>query len=256
MTVRLDVYLTERGLAPSRHRAAEWIRNGCVTINGQVIEKPSHIVPPDVEVGISETAPYVSRAGIKLAHALNAFGVSCEGLNVLDVGASTGGFTDCLLRHGAKHVWAVDVGHGQLADSLRKDERVVSLEGINARQLSGSILGRPAELAVVDVSFISQRLIWPAILDCLTEQAPIISLVKPQFEAGRSAVGKGGIIRDSGIHQRVLDELEAYARTLGLQVIAKTESPILGGDGNKEFFFLLTRTGPVRDEDSEQAVDR
>lgn len=240
MTSRLDVYLTERGIAPSRHRAAEWIREGRVTVNGQEERKPSRTVPADAQVDVSVDASYVSRAGTKLAHALDVFQIDCGGLLALDVGASTGGFTECLLRRGAKQVWAVDVGHDQLADSLKRDGRVISLEGINARRLTASLLGGRAELATVDVSFISQKLIWPVLRCCLTERARIVSLVKPQFEAGRAALGKSGVIRDPKVHARVLDELRAFAREIGYDVLAETRSPILGGDGNQEFFFLLS----------------
>ncbi|MDR1736031.1 MAG: TlyA family RNA methyltransferase [Oscillospiraceae bacterium] len=239
MTLRLDVALAKRGLASSRSQAAEWIRGGRVTVDGVVQCKPSVLVPLDAVLAADAGEGFVSRAGIKLAHALDVFSVSPGGLCVLDVGASTGGFTDCLLRRGARKVWAVDVGHGQLAPSLRGDARVVLTEGVNARDLSPETLGGTADMAVIDVSFISQRLILPAVTGCLNGGAPIISLIKPQFEAGRGNVGKGGVVRDARIHARVTDELGAFAEGIGLKVLGTVESPIPGGDGNKEFLMYM-----------------
>ena len=244
MTVRLDVYLTERALAPSRRQAADMIRAGRVTVDGIVALKPSRLVSPETEISVVAEQAYVSRGGQKLEHALDRFGIDPGGLSVLDAGASTGGFTECLLRRGAKRVWAVDVGHGQLAQSLRDDPRVTVMEGVNARELTPERLGGLAELATVDVSFISQKLIWPALIGCLTEQAGIVSLIKPQFEAGRAAVGKGGIVRDPKARRRVVAELSAWGESLGLTVCAVMESPILGGDGNQEFLMFLRKGSP------------
>lgn len=241
MTTRLDVSLTERGLAPSRHRASEMIRAGLVQVDGQIVQKPAYLVLSGTKIDVKLGHTYVSRAGQKLEHALVHFDIDPRDLNVLDIGASTGGFTDCLLQRGAARVWAVDVGHGQLAESLRVNPRVTVMEGVNARELKPMQFESRADMAVIDVSFISQRLIWPALIGCLTEQAAIVSLVKPQFEAGRAAVGKGGIIRDHHIHQRVIDELMLFAERLGLIVHGLTDSPILGGDGNREFLLFLGR---------------
>ena len=242
MTVRLDVYLTERALAPSRSQAAVIIRAGLVKVNDCTVLKCAYPVPPEAVVSVEPRRAYVSRAGQKLEHALERFGIGPAGLSVLDIGASTGGFTECLLTRGAARVWAVDVGHGQLAQSLRDDPRVVVMEGVNARELRPEQLGWLADMAVIDVSFISQRLIWPALIDCLTERAVIVSLVKPQFEAGRAAVGKGGIVRDAKTHRRVIEELTAAAQSSGLAVREVIASPILGGDGNQEFLMWLRKS--------------
>ncbi len=236
--MRLDLYLASRGMTESRAKAASAIAEGRVTVNGRPAVKPSTPVSETDEVVLlaSETS-YVSRAGTKLAHALDVFHVSPEGLTVADIGASTGGFTDCLLRRGAKYVYAVDVGTGQLHPSVLSDERVRNMEKTNARFLTKDSFDRPVDMAVADVSFISQSLLYPAIASFLPENAFFISLVKPQFEAGRESLGKNGIVRDPDgkIIRKIMERLISDAEKAGLLFIDMTDSPIAGGDGNKEY---------------------
>jgi 23S rRNA (cytidine1920-2'-O)/16S rRNA (cytidine1409-2'-O)-methyltransferase len=234
---RLDALLVQRGLAPSRQRAAALILAGKVRVDGRQALKAGQRVPPDssVEVfGTEET--YVSRGGVKLAGALEAFSVSVAGLVAMDVGASTGGFTDCLLRRGARRVYAVDVGYGQLAWELRRDPRVVVLERSNIRYLAREEVPDRVHLAVVDASFISLTKVIPRVLDFLEEEARLLALIKPQFEVGRREVGKGGVVRDPELHRRVIGELERFCRDLDLDVEGVVESPLLGPKGNREFF--------------------
>jgi 23S rRNA (cytidine1920-2'-O)/16S rRNA (cytidine1409-2'-O)-methyltransferase len=244
-TSRLDIVLVERGLAASRERARGMILAGQVRIGGVVIAKAGHPTPADADVTLIEPDhPYVSRGGVKLAHALDVFGVDPAGRQALDVGASTGGFTDVLLRRGAPRVVALDVGHGQLDWRIRSDARVVVLERINARTLTPEALpesARAFDLAVMDLSFISVRQVLPALLPVLVPGADVIVLVKPQFEAGRDEVGKGGLVRDPAVHARVIEEVTASASALGLSRVAMTESPITGTEGNREFFLHLRR---------------
>jgi 23S rRNA (cytidine1920-2'-O)/16S rRNA (cytidine1409-2'-O)-methyltransferase len=245
-TSRLDVILVERGLAASRERARGMILAGQVRVGGDVVSKAGHPTAPDAEVTLVEPDhPYVSRGGVKLAHALDAFGIDPLGRRAIDVGASTGGFTDVLLRRGAVHVLALDVGHGQLDWRLRNDPRVSVLERVNARTLAGDQLpaaSRAFDLAVMDVSFISVRQVLPAILPFLAPGADMVVLVKPQFEAGRDEVGKGGLVRDPAVHARVVEDVAAAATALGLSRVATTESPITGSEGNREFFLHLHRS--------------
>ena len=245
MKQRLDVVLVERGLAASRERARAMVLAGQVRVGGVVVSKAGHPTAADADVTLIEPDhPYVSRGGVKLAHALDAFGVDPSGRPALDVGASTGGFTDVLLRRGAVRVLALDVGHGQLDWRLRTDPRVLVLERVNARTLTPEALpegARVFDLAVMDLSFISVRQVLPAILPVLAPGADLIVLVKPQFEAGRDEVGKGGLVRDPAVHARVVEEVTAAAGALGLSRVAMTESPITGTEGNREFFLHLRR---------------
>ena len=232
--MRLDQLLVERGLAGSREKARAIILAGQVLVNGQRIDKAGRAVAPDARLEVAERPPYVSRGGLKLAAALDHFGIRVDGRVCLDVGASTGGFTDCLLQRGAARVYAVDVGSGQLDWKLRNDPRVIVREGLNARYLTASDIGEPVGLAVCDVSFISATLILPAIALLVRPQGEMVILVKPQFEVGRGQVGKGGIVRDPELHRASCDKVAGAARALGFAA-AVIESPIPGAEGNKEF---------------------
>ncbi len=232
---RLDVVLTERGLAPSRSRAQALILAGRVMLEGAVESKAGTQVSEDAEIEIIEPDhPWVSRGGLKLVAALDAYSISPEGVDCLDIGSSTGGFTDVLLERGANRVIALDVGRGQLDWRLRNDPRVIVMEGVNARHLDTVDLPFVAALATVDVSFISLRLVVPALLPHLTSGAWLVCLVKPQFEAGREQVGKGGIVRDEPTRRRVIDETVRSLEDLGLALVGVVESPIRGQKGNLE----------------------
>jgi 23S rRNA (cytidine1920-2'-O)/16S rRNA (cytidine1409-2'-O)-methyltransferase len=237
--------LVERGLAATRERARALILAGQVRINGQIANKAGAAVPPDATVTLdAPDHPYVGRGGIKLAHALDEFGLSPAGKAALDIGASTGGFTDVLLQRGAEVVVALDVGHGQLDWKLRNDPRVVVLERTNARTLTPEQLPegvRQFAVVTVDVSFISLRQILPVIPPLLDQGGSVIALVKPQFEAGREEVGKGGIVRDVEVQQRVVLAVTTAAARLGLTRVGLIESPITGMEGNREFLIHLRR---------------
>lgn len=246
MKKRLDILLVERGLVATRERARALILAGDVRINGQVASKAGTAVADDAEVTLTAPDhPYVGRGGLKLAHALDAFAIDVTGRRGLDIGASTGGFTDVLLQRGAARVVALDVGHGQLDWKIRSDPRVVVMERVNARAL------RPADLpeglrtfgiVTIDVSFIALRHILPVVPALLEPGADVIALVKPQFEARREEVGKGGIIRDEAVHARVVAEVTAAADTLGLRRAGLVDSPISGMEGNREFLLHLRAT--------------
>jgi len=243
---RLDLALVERGLCESREKAKRAVMAGQALVNGQRAAKASDKVKPSDEVTLAATDKFVSRGGYKLEHALETFGVEAAGLRAIDLGASTGGFTDCLLQHGAAMVAAVDVGQGQLAWALRNDERVHVMERTNARHLTPASFPQPFEpfdLAVVDCSFISLRQILPATVDLLPPGGQVVMLVKPQFEAGKAEADKGqGVIRDPQVHRRVLDELRAFVDDESpLEWVAEIESPLTGPAGNKEFLVLLNR---------------
>ena len=240
--VRVDQLLVHRGLFHSREKAKAVVMAGLVEVEGIRVDKPGHLIPASAEISVKGTDhPYVSRGGMKLEAALDHFPPDVAGLTILDVGASTGGFTDCLLRHGAARVIAVDVGYGQLAWSLRQDPRVVVMEKTNARYLSPDDLQGPVHGAVIDVSFISLRLIVPAVSPLLTDRAFIIALIKPQFEAGKGQVGKGGVVRDPAVHEQVVTSLGHAFRSAGWTVHDPIASPILGPKGNREFLVCLTR---------------
>ena len=240
--VRLDQLLVQRGLVASRERARAVILAGQVTVNGQPSTKAGTAVADDAEVALaSPDHPYVGRGGLKLAHALDTFAIDVTGKEALDIGASTGGFTDVLLQRGARRVVALDVGHGQLDWTLRNDPRVIVLEHFNARHLTLADLPAPVAIASIDVSFISLRHILPAIHAVTVAGGDIIALVKPQFEAGRGEVRKG-IIRDAEVHARVVEEVAAAAREIGLSPQGSIPSPITGAKGNVEFLLHMRRT--------------
>ncbi len=245
--MRLDAYIFKSGKARSRSFAAELIKNGLVKVNGNVISKPSFEVEGDVPVEVGELYPFVGRGGVKLDFALDKFGVSVVGLTAVDVGASTGGFTDCLLRRGATKVYSVDSGHGQLDPRLAADSRVVNLEGVNAKELSSRV--PVCDIAVCDVSFISQTLIIPEIVKVLDNGGVFITLIKPQFECGRSALGKGGIVKDKKQHKTAVVKVADAAGAFGLKLLDLTGSPVLGGDGNREFLAMFSRSGTPLDND-------
>lgn len=245
---RLDVALVVRGLSPSREKARRVIMAGLVKINEQPARKPSDSVKETDVLSVAAGEKYVSRGGQKLEHALDHFRLDVRGLTVIDIGASTGGFTDCLLQHGAARVYAVDVGHGQLAWKLRTDARVVVMEKTNARHLAAPDFGQrfaPVDIIVIDCSFISLRKILPRAVALLRASGNIVALIKPQFEAGKVEADKGaGVISDATIHQRVIRDLEGFASTLGgMRWCRVVESPLLGPAGNKEFFALIEKTG-------------
>ena len=235
--LRLDQALVTRGLVPSRERGQAMIRAGLVTVGGRLAERPDQLVDVETAIAVESGSAYVSRGGEKLAGALDQFYLDPQGRSCLDVGASTGGFTDVLLRRGATTVIAVDVGYGQLAWSLRQDPRVRVMERVNIRHLDQ--LPFEADLGVVDVSFISLRLVLPVVRRLLSRPGDVVALVKPQFEAGKGQVGKGGVVRDPAVHSQVLRELREFAATIGYGVRGEASSPILGAKGNREFFLHL-----------------
>ena len=244
--VRLDQALTERGLCPSREKAKRLVLAGQVQVNGQVARKPSDSVRAADQVVVLARERYVSRGGYKLEHALQAFGLSVQGWVAIDIGASTGGFTDCLLQHGAARVYAVDVGRGQLDWTLRRDPRVIVMEGVNARHLTPAHFAAPfspTELVAMDCSFISLRQILPPAVALLKSRGKILALIKPQFEAGKAEADRGaGVISDPVIHQRVLLEIEQFVRAdARLDWRGVTESPLIGPAGNREFLALIEK---------------
>lgn len=237
MKKRLDVLMSERGLAESRERAQELIATGQVIIHGRVMDKASAQVDASVEIVVREPLPYVSRGGYKLAAALDAFAVNPRDCVCADIGASTGGFTDVLLQRGASKVYAIDVGYGQLAWKLRQDPRVVVMDRVNARYLER--LPEVVDLIVIDVSFISLELILRIAKTLLKPHGKIIALIKPQFEAGRDQVGRGGIVRDPRVHEQVIEKITRAAEGIGLEKIGLITSPIQGAEGNTEFLIAL-----------------
>jgi 23S rRNA (cytidine1920-2'-O)/16S rRNA (cytidine1409-2'-O)-methyltransferase len=239
---RLDKLLLDRGLAPSRERARALIMAAQVVVNDHVADKAGQMVRADAEIRIKgDVLPFVSRGGLKLQRALEEFGLDVTGLVALDVGASTGGFTDCLLQRGAKKVYAVDVGYGQLAWKLRQDERVVSMEKVNIRYLTADKLAERPDLAVIDASFISLDKVLPATIGLIKDNGIIVALIKPQFEVGRGEVGKGGVVRDPAKHRAVIEGVQTLAESLKLEVRGVAESPILGPKGNREFLIYLEK---------------
>src|SRR5690349_7931184 len=239
---RIDKLLVERGLAESRTKAQAMVMAGVVLVNEQRVEKPSEQFAADTQIRIKHaddpTSRYVGRGGLKLEAALKAFQIDVRGAVCLDVGASTGGFTDCLLQNGARRVTAIDVGHNQIDWRLRNDPRVEVREGVNARYLRPEDFPEQFELAVMDVSFISATKVLPAIVPLVSADGAIVTLIKPQFEVGRGEVGGGGIVRDAGKRQRVVEEVNNSARELGLKVVNVIESPIAGAEGNVEYLAL------------------
>jgi len=242
--IRLDQLLVDRALADSREKAKALIIAGQVLVDGQKSDKPGHTIPENARVELLEKLPYVSRGGVKLAGALDHFKIDVANFVCLDIGSSTGGFTDCLLQRGAARVVALDVGHGQLDWRLRNDPRVQVREGVNARYLAPADFETKFDLAVCDVSFISATLIVPKIAELLAPDGRMIILVKPQFEVGRGQVGKGGIVRDPALHQAACDRVTFVVKELGFETEI-VESPIRGAEGNREFLLLALRRGKL-----------
>ncbi len=239
---RLDVLLTDLGYADSRTKAQAIIMAGQVYVDGQKADKPGISYEETVSIEVrGETCPYVSRGGWKLEKALRDFGVNPEGFVCSDSGASTGGFTDCLLQQGAKKVFAIDVGYGQLDWKIRSDPRVVVMERTNIRYVTQEQLGEPLDLSVIDVSFISLKIVLPTIKELLKENGQVLCLIKPQFEAGRNKVGKKGVVRDPETHKEVLDDFVALAHSLDFTILGLTFSPVKGPEGNIEFLGHLTK---------------
>ncbi len=244
--IRLDKLLVSRDLAPTIQKARALILAKAVKVNEACLDKADTLVPADAEIKLKGADnPYVSRGGLKLKGALDEFALNVDGLVALDVGASTGGFTDCLLQAGAKNVYALDVGYGQLAWKLRQDKRVVVIERTNIRHYDGADIFEPPDLATVDVSFISLKVVLPAILCLLKDEALILALIKPQFEAAREEVGKKGVIEDQSVHERVVEEICEFCRSVNLENLRTCASSILGPAGNKEFFILARKKSRV-----------
>lgn len=240
---RLDQRLVELGLAETGSRAQALIMAREVLVDGEVKDKPGTRVAQSASIDIKEKLKYVSRGGVKLEGALKVFNIDPTPKTCLDIGASTGGFTDCLLQSGAKKVYAIDVGKGLLAWKLRQDKRVVVMEKINARYLTPDHIPEPIQLAVIDVSFISLALIIPSVLSVLDSPAEIIPLVKPQFEAGKDQVGKGGVVRDEQVIKATVDKISDFAGSIGLKEKGRAPSPIKGPKGNQEYFLYLLSSG-------------
>ncbi len=237
---RLDRLILERNLAPSIEKARALIMAGQVVVGEHTVDKAGHQVALDAEIRFKgETIPYVSRGGLKLRKALDQFGIDVTGLVAVDVGSSTGGFTDCLLQAGAIKVFAIDVGYGQLAWKLQQDPRVISMEKTNIRYVTSDQLDGEPDLAVIDASFIALAKVLPATVGLLSPLGRIIALIKPQFEVGKGEVGKGGIVRDPAAHEKVIEDVRQAALDMGLTVSGLCESPITGADGNREFLILL-----------------
>lgn len=255
---RIDVLLVEKGLAESREKAKALILAGLVNVDGLRVDKPGTDVPVTAAIELQGSAcPFVSRGGLKLAKALEVFPLDLNGKVVLDVGASTGGFTDCALQHGAAKVFAVDVGYGQLAWSLRNDPRVVSLERTNARYLTLPLLGEQVDFVTIDVAFISLTKIFPALRDLLMPENNIVALVKPQFEAGKEKVGKKGVVKDPVVHKEVLYKVLNFAEETGFSVLGLDFSPVKGPEGNIEYLAWLSYgadNSALRQDWVEQAV--
>ena len=241
MKERLDVLLVNNGLAETREKAKRTIMAGLVTVDGRLEDKPGSRFDTESDVQVKgRECPYVSRGGLKLEKAINEWGVSCEGAVCIDMGASTGGFTDCMLQHGAKKVYAIDVGYGQLDYKLRVDDRVINMEKTNIRYLDTDLIEEPIDLISIDVSFISVKHMFPVAANVLSDEGRILCLVKPQFEAGREQVGKGGIVREPSIHEEVINNVIGYASESGLYAEALSYSPIKGTKGNIEYLLLLS----------------
>jgi 23S rRNA (cytidine1920-2'-O)/16S rRNA (cytidine1409-2'-O)-methyltransferase len=239
---RVDKLLVERGLAPSRTRARALVEAGKVSAEGVLVARASELFAPEVELTISELDhPYVSRGGLKLAGALDDLTLDLRGLVIADIGASTGGFTDCALRRGALRVYAIDVGHGQLHPSLHADARVIAAEGVNARHLTSSSLPEPIDLVLVDASFISLGKLLPALVTLLHAQGRLLALVKPQFEVGPERVGRRGVVSDDALRSQALAGVTAESAQLGLRLLASADSRIEGPEGNREIFALFVR---------------
>lgn len=258
MKDRLDVIAVKRGLFDSREKAKASIMAGVVMVDGQRVDKPGTKVDEDADITVRQAAcPYVSRGGLKLEKAIEAFGLDLAGAKAVDIGASTGGFTDCMLKNGASHVWCIDVGYGQLDWKLRSDPRVTNMEKTNVRYLDVDSIGRDIDFISIDVSFISLKLVLPVAGQLLHEEGKIVCLVKPQFEAGREQVGKKGIVRDPSVHRQVIMQVMGYARELGMNPAGLTFSPVTGTKGNIEYLLFITKElcdNNVSDAEVEQVV--
>lgn len=242
MKERLDVLLVNNGLAESREKAKRAIMAGLVTVDGRVEDKPGSTFDTESHIEVKgRECPYVSRGGLKLEKAIEEWGVDCKDKVCMDMGASTGGFTDCMLQHGASKVYAIDVGYGQLDYRLRTDDRVVNMEKTNIRYLDVDLIKEPIDLISIDVSFISLSHMFPVAAKVLAEDGEIVCLVKPQFEAGREQVGKGGIVRDPKVHEEVIEKVMGYAEDNGFYPRELSHSPIKGTKGNIEYILLLSR---------------
>lgn len=240
--IRLDQLVFDLGLAESRERAKTTVMSGLVFVNGQRADKPGMQVLPDVKVEVKGSAlPYVSRGGLKLEKALKVFPIDVSGKVCIDCGASTGGFTDVLLKNGAAKVYSVDVGYGQLAWSLRNDDRVVNMERTNIRYISSEEIPEPLDVCVMDLSFISVKLVLPAVCALLKDNADLMCLIKPQFEAGREEVGKKGVVRDKSVHLSVIQSVLEFAPTVGMTVMGLDYSPIKGPEGNREYLCYMKK---------------
>ncbi len=257
MTVkkRLDVLMVEKGLEQSRERAKALIMSGIVYVGGQKAESPGQSYPEDSEIEVrGKKLPFVSRGGLKLQKAIEYFGIDPKDKVVMDIGASTGGFTDCLLQHGAKKVYAVDVGYGQLAWSIRTDPRVVCMERCNIRYVTPEQIGEPLDMAVTDVSFISLKLVLPVAKSLMHGNGEAVALIKPQFEAGKEKVGKKGVVRDPKVHQEVIQEILDFSKGIGFGIKGLTFSPIKGPEGNIEFLVYLSCRGESGEFSAEDVV--
>ena len=248
--IRLDQLVFDLGLAESRERAKTTVMSGLVFVNGQRADKPGMQVSPEIKVEVKGTAlPYVSRGGLKLEKALKVFPIDVNDKVCIDCGASTGGFTDVLLKNGAAKVYSVDVGYGQLAWSLRNDERVVNMERTNIRYISSELIPEPLDICVMDLSFISVKLVLPAVCALLKDNAQLVCLIKPQCEAGREEVGKKGVVRDKAVHLSVIESVLSFAPTVGMTVMGLDFSPIKGPEGNREYLCYMKKgvqeAGPI-----------
>jgi 23S rRNA (cytidine1920-2'-O)/16S rRNA (cytidine1409-2'-O)-methyltransferase len=240
--VRLDRLLVERGIAPTRERARAFIMAGSVLVEETMMDRAGALVIPDAAIRLKgENNPYVSRGGLKLKGALENFGINVRDIVVLDVGAGTGGFTDCLLQEGAAKVYAIDVGYGQFAWKLREDNRVVLIERTNIRYFAGTGISDRIDIAVIDVSFISLKLVIPPVLKLIGEEASILALIKPQFEVGRKEVGKRGVVSNPALHRKVVEEIADFCRGIHLDVFGACESSLTRPAGNKEFFIYARK---------------
>ncbi|MBF0119634.1 MAG: TlyA family RNA methyltransferase [Desulfobacterales bacterium] len=239
---RLDIHICEIGLAPTRQRARALIMAGQVLVNDIVVDKPGTFISNDSNISIKgQDIPYVSRGGLKLHEGIRNFEIKIEGLICLDVGASTGGFTDCLLQHGASRVYAVDVGYGQIAWKLRQNPKVIVIERTNIRYMPRETIIEPIDLVTIDVSFISLKIVVPAVLKFMKEESSICALIKPQFEVGKGKVGKGGVVKDANLHEEVISELSSFFIENKLLCKGVIPSPVLGPKGNKEFIIYLLK---------------
>jgi 23S rRNA (cytidine1920-2'-O)/16S rRNA (cytidine1409-2'-O)-methyltransferase len=242
LKIRLDSLLLQRGLAADLKQAQALVLSGAVLVNDRPDDKAGSLFTADADIRVrGDENPYASRGGLKLDGALHSFNLSVQGFVAIDVGASTGGFTDCLLQAGARKVYAIDVGYGQLAWKLQKDLRVVNIERTNIRHYDGKDIVDPIDLAVIDASFISLRKVIPSVIPLVKQDAALICLVKPQFEVAREEVGEKGVVRDPLLHERTLEEIAAFSRELGLEVLERCDSPVTGPAGNREFFLYLRK---------------